>query len=248
MEIKRSNSGIFEKVEILSVEQSPDYKQEMAKADEEFLKIARQWEHADDKTKKRLESKFLALEKKVSEKIKPSLNKKDAILFSQSPGMMIEDRILFFKSAAKQILHSKALPASSALQVNDARDVLFAAARLESLIRGSNAHEAAQVACMMGEIGTRMLVRPSEEPAITGRKVRRKNAESRDSKAFNDFKDRKREERAQWLRCAQGYRRRHPLCPKNEIYNHVEKEFSVKLATVKKQLQKEKTLQKVGKS
>jgi hypothetical protein len=133
-------------------------------------------------------------------------------------------------------------------ELYDANNILAFTRSIPDMLKKGEIEKAVLTALVLGQISVKLFVRPSEPLADTGRRVRRKNAENLDSEAFKEFKAEKNKERMAWGKCALAYRKRRPYLPKNDIYRHVAQEFSVKFEAVKKQLQKMKALQKVGKS
>jgi hypothetical protein len=106
----------------------------------------------------------------------------------------IEDRIRFYEVAALQILSQRR--SDSELR-SDARIVLSAAIRLKRALLQDNVKEAAIHALDLGEIGTRMLVRPYERPAVAGRKSLATLAKGRRATGRYDAAKRRRRE---WIR------------------------------------------------
>ena len=123
------------------------------------------------------------------------------------------------------------VPRSALPAARDARELLYAIMGARDFIKRNDAANAALCAFRAGHIATRMMVRPAEGPAVTGRKGRAHTAKMRDGRSKKGAKNRQKiinlfsELKAQY---------EPQECPSDrEIINAVSKHTQKKFNTIK---------------
>lgn len=122
----------------------------------------------------------------------------------------------------------------------DASDLIYSILGTRHWISRGDIKSAALCALEVGCIATRMQIRPLEKFVITGRKVRRKNADARDSEGLKLAKEWKAQEYELWARCAAEYRARHPKHSDWEVARYIARKLRTpqKPDTIRRKLRK----------
>jgi hypothetical protein len=127
----------------------------------------------------------------------------------------------------------RTLAANQSQDYLDACEILYAMSFLEPILKLLTGKmdkdellklvgvSALSIGWVLGAATTRLEARQHEKSAFTGRKVRRIDAEGRQSEALRLAKERKQKQYTEWSQCAQEIRQRHPNLSAWDVARHV---------------------------